>query len=103
MTEMDKAAEAISERIQTLPPDDPLLKHLEASSAEFLRQKGFDISTRPGCLAALAWLRSIRVEEAFWDEGDIETAADWYIGEARIDGMIRVLENRLHRFFPAGS
>ena len=40
------------------------------------------------------------MEEAFWDDDKIETAADWYIGEARIDGMIKVLENRIHRFFP---
>ena len=76
--------------MKKLSPDDPLMKHLE----------GFDTSTKPGGLAAIEWLKSRGVEEAFWDDDKIETAADWYIGEARIDGMIKVLENRIHRFFP---
>ena len=102
MAGIDKAAESMAERIRTLPPDDPLLKHLEASSAEFLRSRGFDTSTRAGCTAAVEWLRSCRVEEAFWDEDSrIGTAADWYIGEARIDGLIKVLENRIRQYFPS--
>lgn len=100
MSEIEKAAESLADRVKKLSPDDPLMKHLEASSAEFLRSKGFDTSTKPGCLAAIEWLKSRGVEEAFWDDDKIETAADWYIGEARIDGMIKVLENRIHRFFP---
>lgn len=101
MSEIERAAESLADRMKNLSPEDPLLKHLEASSAEFLRARGFDISTRPGCIAAIAWLKSSRVEEAFWDDDDrIETAADWYIGEARIDGLIKVLESRIQQFFP---
>ena len=101
MSEIERAAESLADRMKNLSPDDPLLKHLEASSVEFLRSKGFDISTKPGCVAAVEWLRSSRVEEAFWDEDEkIGTAVDWYIGEARIDGLIKVLENRIQQFFP---
>ena len=94
--------------------NNPLLRHLDAVTPEFLRSKGFDISTKVGCIAALQFLSSARVEEAFWEDpsspnyeqgqdgagtagGDeIRTAADWYIGEARLDGMRRIVENRLH-------
>ncbi len=100
MSEIERAAESLADRIKNMSADDPLLKHLEASSNEFLRSRGFDISTKPGCIAAIEWLRASRVEEAFWDDDKIDTAADWYIGEARIDGMIKVLENRIHQFFP---
>ena len=100
MSEIERAAESLADRIRNMSADDPLLKHLEASSNEFLRSRGFDISTKPGCIAAIEWLRASRVEEAFWDDDKIDTAADWYIGEARIDGMIKVLENRIHQFFP---
>ena len=100
MSEIERAAESLADRIKNMSADDPLLKHLEASSNEFLRSSGFDISTKPGCIAAIEWLRASRVEEAFWDDDKIDTAADWYIGEARIDGMIKVLENRIHQFFP---
>ncbi len=99
MSEIERAAESLADRIKNMSADDPLLKHLEASSNEFLRSRGFDISTKPGCIAAIEWLRASRVEEAFWDDDKIDTAADWYIGEARIDGMIKVLENRIHQFF----
>ena len=100
MSEIERAAESLADRIKNMSADDPLLKHLEASSNEFLRSREFDISTKPGCIAAIEWLRASRVEEAFWDDDKIDTAADWYIGEARIDGMIKVLENRIHQFFP---
>lgn len=100
MSEIERAAESLADRIKNMSADDPLLKHLEASSNEFLRSRGFDISTKPGCIAAIEWLRVSCVEEAFWDDDKIDTAADWYIGEARIDGMIKVLENRIHQFFP---
>ena len=101
MSEIERAAESLADLIKNMSADDPLLKHLEASSNEFLRSRGFDISTKPGCIAALEWLRASRVEEAFWDDDEkIETAVDWYIGEARIDGMIKVLENRIRQFFP---
>ena len=95
MTELDLAAEQLAERMKTLPVDDPFMKHLEARTAEFLRSRGFDISTLAGCKGALAWLESAKVEEAFVDAGEIESSADWYIGEARLDGMKRIVENRL--------
>ena len=102
MNEMDRAAESLANRIRNSAPDDPLLKHLEAASAEFLRSRGFDISTRAGCAGALAWLQSARAEEVFWDEEEIENAASWYIGEARIDGMIKIIRNRMREYFPGG-
>ena len=89
------AAEELSSLIKTIPLSDPLLRHLEVAATEFLRSKGFDISTRPGCIAALRWLEGAKVKEAFWDEGDVDNAADWYIAEARLDGMRRVVEERL--------
>ena len=67
MSEIEKAAESLADRVKKLSPDNPLMKHLEASSAEFLRSKGFDTSTKPGCLAAIEWLKSRGVEEAFWE------------------------------------
>ena len=101
------AAEALSDRAKTAPLSDPLLRHLEAVAPEFLRSKGFDVGTRAGCLAALRFLRSAKVEEAFWNEtaipeegSGVNNAADWYIGEARLDRMRRVIEHRLEEFFP---
>jgi len=99
MTELNHAAEKLAVNIKTLPLSDPILRHLEAAAAEFLHSKGFDISTRPGCIAALAWLDGAKVEEAFWDGDGVSTAADWYIGEARLDGMRRVIEHRLQDSF----
>ena len=101
MTELDNAAERLADRVKTLPADDPLIRKLEIGSAEFLRTKGFDISTRTGCLGALAWLDAAGVEDAFADGGKVESAADWYIGEARLDGMKRIVENRLRKHFDA--
>lgn len=108
MTEeqLSEAAEKLADRIRTLPAGDPLLRRLEAGSVEFLRGKGFDVGTRGGCLAALAWLEEARVEDAYWSEAlsgeqeEIRCAADWYIGEARIEGMRRILERRLREYFP---
>jgi hypothetical protein len=101
MTELNHAAEKLAMNIKTLPLSDPILRHLEAAAAEFLHSKGFDISTRPGCIAALAWLDEAKVEEAFWNEDGVSTAADWYIGEARLDGMRRIIERRLQDVFPS--
>lgn len=97
MTEqqLSNAAENLAEDIKKMDIADPLLRHLEAAAGEFLRAKGFDISTRPGCVAALKWLEEARVEEAFWEEGSVDNAANWYLGEARLEGMRRVIEHRL--------
>lgn len=103
MTELNHAAEKLAMNIKTLPLSDPILRHLEAAAAEFLHSKGFDISTRPGCIAALAWLDEAKVEEAFWNEDGVSTAADWYIGEARLDGMRRIIERRLQDVFPPAT
>ena len=97
--DINEAAERMATRIQQMPADDPLLRKLELASADFLRSRGFDISKRAGCVAALNWLRRARVEDIFWEGGAVDNAADWYIGEARIDGMIRALENRLEKYF----
>ncbi len=46
------------------------------------------------------------MEDAYWSEAlsgeqeEIRCAADWYIGEARIEGMRRILERRLREYFP---
>lgn len=103
MTELNHAAETLAMNIKTLPLSDPILRHLEAAAAEFLHSKGFDISTRPGCIAALAWLDEAKMEEAFWDEDGVSTAADWYIGEARLDGMRRIIERRMQDVFPPAT
>lgn len=105
MTEkqVSSAAENLAAKIKKMDISDPLLRHLEAAAGEFLRLKGFDISTRPGCIAALKWLEEAKVEEAFWDEGGVDNAADWYLGEARLDGMQRVIEHRLEEIVSAGK
>ena len=94
------AAERLAERIRTADLSDPILKKLELASAEFLQAKGFDIGTPAGCRAALVWLESAPVEEAFWErDGKVDNAADWYIGEARLDGMKRIVKERIRRHF----
>ena len=96
----ETAAERLAERIRTGDLSDPILKKLELVSVEFLRAKGFDIGTKVGCQAALAWLESAAVEEGFWEQdGKVDNAADWYIGEARLDGMRRIVEERIRRHF----
>ena len=97
MTEqqLSVAAERLAEDIKTVPLSDPLLRHLEAAATEFFRSKGFDISILPGCKAALMWLERAKVEEAFWDEGNVDNTADWYLAEARLDGMRRIMAHRL--------
>lgn len=152
-TDINAAAERLADRIKTVDIDDPLMKHLEAAAADFLLSRGFDISTCIGCKAALEWLRSARVEDAFWptdcgqdhsdpldkncgqdaadpvdnvdsytadqtEQGDkvengktrnvgnrsgVDNAADWYIGEARLDGMIRILQARIDTYFSPPS
>ena len=97
--QLSDAAERLAAEIRTLPLSDPLLRHLDAAAPEFLRSRGFDISTRPGCIAALRWLGGARVEEVFWketgEEGAVDNAADFYLAEARLDGLRRVVEERL--------
>ena len=97
------AAENLAADIKKMDISDPLLRHLEAVAGEFFRSKGFDISTRPECIAALKWLEEARVEEAFWDEGGVDNAADWYLGEARLEGMRRVIEHRLEEIILDGK
>ena len=105
MTEqqVSNAAENLAVDIKKMDISDPLLRHLETAAGEFLRSKGFDISTRPGCIAALKWLEGAKVEEAFWDEGNVDNAADWYLGKARLDGMRRVIEHRLKEIVSDGK
>ena len=105
MTEqqLSTAAENLAAKIKKMDISDSLLRHLEAATGEFLRLKGFDISTRPGCIAALKWLEGAKVEEAFWEDGSVDNAADWYLGEAHLDGMQRVIEHRLEEIGPAGK
>ena len=105
MTEqqLSNAAEKLAGDIKKMVITDPMFRHLEAAAGEFLRAKGFDISTRPGCVAALKWLEEARVEEAFWEEGSVDNAANWYLGEARLEGMRRVIEHRLKDFISGGK
>lgn len=90
---MEKAAERLGDRIKHADMTDPILRHMDA--AEFLRNKGFDISTFVGCKGALVWLEEAKVEDAFWEEGKIDNAADWYLGEARIEAMKKIVQDRL--------
>jgi hypothetical protein len=100
----ETAAEKLADWIRTADLSDPILKKLELASVEFLRSKGFDISTQVGCKAALSWLESAPVEEAFWEQdGKVDNAADWYIGEARLDGMRRIVEERIKQHFSGES
>ena len=100
----ETAAERLADRIRTADLSDPILKKLELASVEFLQAKGFDIGTPAGCRAALIWLESAPVEEAFWEQdGKVDNAADWYIGEARLDGMKRIVEERIRRHFSGES
>ena len=105
MTEkqVSSAAENLAAKIKKMDISDPLLRHLEAAAGEFLRLKGFDISARPGCIAALKWLEGAKVEEVFWEDGSVDNAADWYLGEARLDGMRRVIEHRLEEIVSDGK
>ena len=91
------AAEKMADHIRNAPLTDAVLRHLEAASGEFLRSRGFDISTPAGCRGALLYLRSCRVEDAFLEDesAPVDNAADWYLGEARLDGMIRIVEERI--------
>ena len=93
MDGLDAAAEKLSARIRSMDPDDQFLKHLDADS--FLRARGFDIGTVAGCKGALLWLDEADVEDAFWDNGKIDNAADWYIGEGRLDALRIVVAGRL--------
>ena len=105
MTEqqLSTATENLAAKIKKMDISDPLLRHLEAAAGEFFRSKGFDISTRPGCIAALKWLEEAKVEDAFWDEGGVDSAVDWYLGEARLDGMRRVIEHRIEEIVSDGK
>ena len=97
--DLNRAAERLSDKIKKLPADDPLLKRLEAGTTEFMRSRGFDIGTFAGCKAALAWLETARVEDAFAEGPEkIDNPADWYLGEARLDGMKTILRARLAAF-----
>ena len=94
MDELDHAAEKLSERMKKIDSDSPLLKKLDA--APFLAAKGFNIGTLAGCKGALQWLDEARVEDAFWEnDGPIDNAVDWYIGEGRIEALRKYVLNRL--------
>ena len=90
---LDKAAERLSSWIKAIPTDDPLLRKIAAE--EFFRSKGYDISTLAGCKAALIWLETAQVSDAFWEGGAIDNATDWYIGEARLEALSKALQARL--------
>lgn len=98
------SAEALAERIKSADADDPLLIRLAGDAEAFLRNRGFDISTPAGCKAAEQWLSSARVEDAFWEDNKpVTNAADWYLGEARLEGMMKIVRSRIGKYFGRNS
>ena len=94
------SAEALADRMKSADADDPLLIRLAGDAEEFLRNRGFDISTPAGCKAAEQWLSVARVEDAFWEDNEpVTNAADWYLGEARLEGMMKIVRSRIEKYF----
>ena len=91
-------AEALNEYIRNATVDDELLKSFEDPTEQFLKEKGFDLSTLAGLKAAQVWLEKAQPADAFVTEGPIDNAVDWHMGEARLDGMLKIVKAKIQRF-----
>ena len=94
---MANYAEALNEYIRNAAADDELLKTFEEPTEQFLKEKGFDLSTLAGLKAAQVWLEKARPEDAFATEGPIDNEVDWHMGEARLDGMLKIVKARIQK------
>ena len=95
--EFNKYAEALNEYIKSATVDDELLKSFEEPTEQFLKEKGFDLSTLAGLKAAQVWLEKAQPADAYVTEGPIDNAVDWHMGEARLDGMLKIVKAKINR------
>ena len=102
--ELASLAETYTEHLEKADLNDPMMEVMRESTELFLKEKGYDCNTLTGLKAAQKWLESAKIQEVFYnDEDPVDNDLDWFIGEARLTAMIRIVNAMIEKKLGQGN
>lgn len=104
LNELASLAETYTEHLEKADLNDPMMEVMRESTELFLKEKGYDCNTLTGLKAAQKWLESAKIQEVFYnDEDPVDNDLDWFIGEARLTAMIRIVNAMIEKKLGQGN
>ena len=104
LNELASLAETYTEHLEKADLNDPMIEVMRESTELFLKEKGYDCNTLTGLKAAQKWLESAKIQEVFYnDEDPVDNDLDWFIGEARLTAMIRIVNAMIEKKLGQGN